>query len=227
LLSSRKRVFKELDDGSCGRNETNGQSMQMSKQVLEKWMQYRVVAGREPATEIADDFERVLGDSLDERPLQTFLASFPVLLSPLVQPGGTIWCLDRPRLGSELVPDFLLATITSVGFRWAMVELESPNEKALTKAGLPAKKLAEALKQIRDWRTWLTDNVAYARGELGLKDIEANCPAYIVIGRRGTLDPKQIKIYRALSADGTAVMSYDRLLDQINRAARQRQGLHG
>jgi Domain of unknown function (DUF4263) len=201
--------------------------MPKSKQVLEKWMQCRVAAGREPAAETVDDFERVLGDAPDERPLQTLLASFPVLVGPLAPPGGAIWCLDRPRLGSEFVPDFLVASITSVGFHWAMVELESPNEKALTKAGLPAKKLAEALKQVRDWRTWLTDNVAYARGELGLKDIEANCPAYIVIGRRGSLDPKQAKTYRALSAHGTTVMSYDRLLDQMNRAVRERQGQHG
>jgi hypothetical protein len=101
------------------------------------------------------------------------------------------------------------------------------HEKALTKAGLPAKKLAEALKQIRDWRAWLTDNVAYARSELGLKHIDANCQAYIVIGRRVGLDPKQAKTYRALSADGGTVMSYDRLLDQMNRAARERQAQHG
>lgn len=201
--------------------------MRMSKQVLEKWTQYRVAAGREPATVTVDDFERVLGDAPDERPLQTVLASFPALLGTLAPPGGALWCLDRPRLGSEFVPDFLLASITSVGFRWAMVELESPNEKALTKAGLPAKKLAEALKQVRDWRTWLGDNVAYARGELGLKDIEATCSAYVVIGRRGNLDPKQVKTYRALSSEGTTVMSYDRLLDQMNRAAREKQAHHG
>lgn len=201
--------------------------MQVSKQVLEKWTQYRVTAGREPAAAVVDDFERVLADAPDERCLQTFLMSFPVLLSALAPPGGTLWCLDRPRLGSEFVPDFLLVSITSVGFRWAMVELESPNEKALTKAGLPAKKLAEALKQIRDWRTWLSDNVAYARGELGLTDIDANCPAYVVIGRRGSLDPKQIKTYRALSTEATTVMSYDRLVDQMKRAARERNAQHG
>ena len=200
--------------------------MQTRKLTLEKWEEYRIVAGREPAPEIVDDFGRVLGDAADERPLQTFLSSFPILLAPLAAPGGTIWCLDQPRLGSEFVPDFLIATVTSVGFRWAMVELESPNEKTLTRAGLPAKKLAEALKQIRDWRTWLTDNVAYGRGELGLTDIDANCPAYVVIGRRGNLDPKQIRTYRALSTALTTVMSYDRLLEQMNRAAR-RGGEHG
>jgi hypothetical protein len=201
--------------------------MQMSRHVLEKWTQCRVSADREPAAAIVDDFERVLCDAPDERALQKFLALFPALLNPLTPAGGTVWCLDQPRLGSEFVPDFLLATITSVGFRWSMVELESPNEKALTKAGLPANKLAEALKQIRDWRTWLSDNVAYARGELGLKDIAATCPAYIIIGRRGTLDPKQVKTYRALSTDGVTVMSYDRLLDQMNRVPQGRQAQDG
>jgi hypothetical protein len=130
-----------------------------------------------------------------------FLASFPVLLTPLAPAGGTIWCLDRPRLGSEFVPDFLLATITSVGFRWTLIELESPPERPLTRAGLPANKLADALRQVRDRRTWLTDNVAYARAELGLKDIDSACTAFIVIGRRAGLDPKQIKTYRALSLE--------------------------
>lgn len=189
----------------------------MSKYLLERWPQYLIGSNRESAARTIDEFERFLCDSPDERPLQTFLASCPSLLSPLVPAGGDIWCFDRPRLGSEFVPDFLLATITSVGFRWAMVELESPNEKPLTKAGLPSKKLAEALKQVRDWRAWLSDNVAYARGELGLKDIDANSPAYVVIGRRASLDPKQIKTYRSMSTEGTTVMSYDRLLDQIVR----------
>jgi len=188
---------------------------------LEKWTLWRT-SGREPNAEIVDDFERVLGDAADERPLQTFFTSFPVALAPLAPTGGAVWCLDRPKLGSEFVPDFLIASNSSVGFRWAIVELESPNEKALTRAGLPAKKLAEASRQIRDWRTWLTDNVAYARSELGLKDIEAICPAYIVIGRRSSLDPKQIKTYRALSSDGTTVMSYDRLLEQMVQAAQGR-----
>jgi hypothetical protein len=197
--------------------------MQANRHILEKWTESCITMEPEPAAEIVDDFERALSDAPDERSLQTFLASFPTLLAPLAPIGRSVWCLDRPRLGSELIPDFLLASITSVGFRWAMIELESPNERALTKTGLPAKKLAEALKQIRDWRTWLTDNVAYARGELGLKDIEADCPAFVVIGRRGGLDPKQVKTYRALSTNRVTVMSYDRLVEQMRRGTRELQ----
>ncbi|MBR0742631.1 DUF4263 domain-containing protein [Bradyrhizobium japonicum] len=197
--------------------------MQARSRLLEKWMECCVIGGPEPAARTVDDFERVLSDARDERSLQEFLASFPTLLTPLAPIGGSVWCLDRPRFGSELIPDFLLASTTSVGFRWAMIELESPNEPALTRAGLPAKKLAEALKQIRDWRTWLSDNVAYARAERGLTDIEANCPAYVIIGRRVGLDPKQAKTYRALSTDGVTVMSYDRLVEQMRRGTREVQ----
>ena len=191
----------------------------MTARVLEKWTDRLVMAGREPAPDMIEEFERVLADAGDERPLQKFLASAPVLLGPMVPPGGSYWCLDRPRLGAELVPDFLLATATSAGFRWVAIELESPTVRALTKAGLPARKLADALGQIRDWRTWLTDNVAYARQELGLTDIDGSCEAVVVIGRRSSLDRSQIKKYQALSTAGITVMSYDRLHDSIRNSS--------
>lgn len=199
----------------------------MSRHLLEKWSHFVVTAGREPAAENLADFEAVLGDASDERPIQRHLASFPVLLGPLVPPGGTYWCLDRPKLGAEYVPDFLLATITSVGFRWLAIELESPMAKALTKRGLPARKLAEALGQVRDWRVWLSENVSYARDERGLKDINGNCDAIVIIGRRSTLDPRRIKKYRALSTSGLTVMSYDRLGDTIRNSVRGTEVGHG
>ena len=202
-------------------------TLKMSKRGLEKWTDCLVTAGREPAPETLDDFARVLGDAADERPLQKLLATSPVLLSPLVPPGGNYWCLDRPELGAEYIPDFLLASITSVGFKWVAIELENPNKKALTQAGLPAKKLADALGQVRNWRTWLTDNVAYAREERGLKDIDGNCAAFVIIGRRSSLDPRQIKKYGALSADGVTVMSYDRLHDSIRNSTRKEMIRHG
>ncbi len=199
----------------------------MNRPVLDKWDERHITVSRDAAPAIIDEFDRVLADARDENPLQTLLAAHSSLLAPLAPPGSDYWCLDRPRLGAELIPDFLLASRTSEGFRWAMVELESPAALALTRAGLPARKLADALKQVRDWRTWLTDNVAYARGELGLADIDANCPAYVIIGRRSALDPKQVKTYRALSADGTTVMSYDRLRDHIGRAIPYTETEHG
>lgn len=188
------------------------------KNDIEQWNEQQIKLSRDPSGTIIHEFDRVLTDSTDEKPLQIFLANNGSLLSSIAPPGSDYWCLDRPRFGAELIPDFLLASRTSEGFRWAMIELESPNTRALTKAGVPAAKLAEALKQIRDWRGWITDNVAYARNELGMKDIDGNCHSYVILGRRGTLNPKQIKQYRALSTENTTVMSYDRLRDQMGRS---------
>ncbi|GJM05890.1 MAG: hypothetical protein DHS20C09_18860 [marine bacterium B5-7] len=185
------------------------------KEGQECWSNQFIETSKETAKEIVEEYDTVLSDSRDEKPLQLFLASNPSLLSALAPPGGSYWCLDRPRFGSEFVPDFLLASQTSVGIQWGMIELESPLEKALTKAGLPAKKTAEGLKQIRDWRNWLRDNVSYARTQLGLKDIDAECVSYLIIGRRSTLDPKLVKIYRELSDNNTIVMSYDRIRDLV------------
>ena len=185
----------------------------MSKSKLEKWTHRKFNVRRPAARVVVEEFHYVLGDAADERPLQAHFAAQPTLLAPLAPLGSGYWCLDRPQLGAELVPDFLLASRSSAGFRWAMIELEGPNERALTKAGLPARKLAEALKQVREWRSWLRSNIAYARDQLGLTEIDAECRAYVIIGRRAALDPKQAHIYRELSDGMTTIMSYDRLLE--------------
>lgn len=185
----------------------------MTRPTLDKWSARLVTAGRSPAPETLDEFMQLLSDATDERPLQSYLASTPSLLATLLPPSANYWCLDRPRFGSDYVPDFLLASRSSAGFHWMMVELESPIAKALTKVGLPTKHLAAALKQVRDWRTWLTGNVAYARDALGLIDIDCNVPACIVIGRRDALDRRQIEQYRALSTQSLTVLTYDRLYD--------------
>jgi Shedu protein SduA, C-terminal len=189
----------------------------VSKTKLEKWTHRKFNVRRPAARVLVEEFHRVLGDAADERPLQVHFAAQPTLLAPLAPLGSGYWCLDRPQLGAELVPDFLLASRSSAGFRWAMIELEGPNERVLTKAGLPARKLAEALKQVRDWRTWLRTNIAYARDQLGFVEIDAECRAYIIIGRRAALDPKQAHIYRELSDATTTIMTYDRLSDLMQK----------
>ena len=168
---------------------------------------------------IVDEFERVLSDALDERPIQEFLSMNPSCLTPLAPPGGGYWCLDRPRLGAEFVPDFLLGSKTSIGTIWTAIEIEGPTERQLTRQGVPASKLAQALRQVRDWRGWLRDNITYARHQLGLTDIDGELSAFVVIGRRSTINPQQVQLYRGLSDNRTVVMSYDRLVDLMKRSS--------
>lgn len=157
----------------------------------------------------------VLNDAGDEKPIQTFLATHPHLLTCLLAPGRDAWCWDRPRFGSESIPDFLLCTKNSTGFEWVMIELESPRLIPLTQAGLASAKLREAQGQVQDWRIWLRDNISYAQNQLGFHGLNAESEAVIVLGRRSALQETHAKKWRELSSDKTRVMTYDRLLDTI------------
>lgn len=163
------------------------------------------------------EFSAVLADAADERPAQVFLAAHPQLLSGLLPPGGDVWCFDRPRFGGEYIPDFLLCTRNSNGYQWILIEIESPAKPLLNGKGLPSAKLTEALGQVRDWRSWIRPNIAYAQTQLGYRDLTAEATAYVIMGRRANLNPKHATRYRELSDDRTKVMTYDRLIDSMAR----------
>lgn len=164
---------------------------------------------------IIQDFSALLSDVQDERPVQDFLAAYPQMMACLLPPGKGAWCFDRPRFGSEFIPDFLLCTHTSAGYKWIMIELESPTRPPLTKAGVPSNKLAEAQRQVRDWRAWLRQNISYAQGELQFIDLTGECVAYIIIGRRMMIHQSQALRYRELSDNSTIIMTYDRLIESV------------
>lgn len=98
-----------------------------------------------------------------------------------------------------------------------MVELESPAVRPMTQAGLPASKLNQALSQVRDWRAWLRSNIAYSHNQLGFDGLTAESPAIVVIGRRSGLDPAHATKWREFSDGRTQVMTYDRLLETVQR----------
>jgi hypothetical protein len=181
------------------------------------WPEHRCAATDSPPEGELAALKCVLDDARDERPLQTHFGGHPHLLTGLLPMGRGAWCFDRPRLGSEFVPDFLLCTHTSAGMQWCMVELESPARGLLTRGGRPAQKLNEALGQVRDWRAWLRANIAYAQNELGFRGLDAECQAYVVIGRRHAIEQRHASRYRELSDERTTIMTYDRLLDALAR----------
>lgn len=164
-----------------------------------------------------EQFDTTLNEATDERPLQEFLAAHPYFLAQLLPPGSGAWCFDRPRFGSEHIPDFLLCTQTSNGYQWVLVELESPATAILTGQGVPAKKLNEALTQVRDWRGWLRQEISYAQGTLGYLNLNVGARAFVVIGRRDSLNAKHARRYAELSTAETTVMTYDRLRESITR----------
>ena len=171
-----------------------------------------------------DEFEHVISLAEDERPIQQFLENHQCLLTALIG-GRRRYCLPKPRLGSEYVPDFLIAEVDSLGIRWVLVELETPRSGVYLKDGRQFdEKARKGISQIGDWRHWLGENLYSARafkpdGGLGLVDIRPNSRAIVMVGRRSKLKTDHDAArHREAEQNGIEVHTYDRLLDQLRGA---------
>jgi Domain of unknown function (DUF4263) len=164
-------------------------------------------------------FRNCLSLASREAHLQRFLSANPMLLAHTLGGGHGRWVIPQKRLGCEYVTDFVIGERSSVGFEWYAVELESPKAKMFTKKGDPTQQLTHAIRQITDWRSWLSRNQPYAarfRTEhgLGLTDINPNLPGLILIGRRTDIDESTTERRRQMMSDlRIRIHSYDWLLD--------------
>ena len=98
-------------------------------------------------------------------------------------------------------------------------ELESPRTSLFTKAGNPTATLTHAIRQIMNWRTWLTNNLSYAtrpqsEDGLGLSKLRSDVEGLILIGRRSKLSDSDNALRSQMSHDlNIAIHTYDYILD--------------
>lgn len=152
---------------------------------LKKLEKYMVKPHQKLTIEMRQELAEIISSAKDEKPIQKFIGKHPFLITSKVQPAHHLQvCIPTPNLGGLFKPDFLIAGMDSAGFWWYGVELENPNYHMFTQAGDQTKELSHALRQIEDWREWLTDNIMYAQHTLGYIQIDAELPSYVLIGRR-------------------------------------------
>lgn len=149
---------------------------------------HSVVLDRRFPTSVEELASLVEADA-PESALQSLLESHPYILSQ--QFAHCHHVFPKVRLGNQYEVDFFCLDIPSYGYEWWAVELETPQKMVITKTGRKTAYLEHALQQIRDWRSWTTENVSYARGPrerngLGLKDIQPRFWGYVIIGRRSS-----------------------------------------
>jgi hypothetical protein len=160
------------------------------------------------------DLESALSRATSEREMQAYLEENPYLLIQHLGGGHGRYVLPQLRLGSEYVADFVLCERDSLGYHWTLVEIESPRALRGKQTGEATAELNHAINQIQDWRRWVTENVAYARSQLRLKEIDSTAAGLIIMGRRGDgIDPGRLK--QALTQNNIEVHSYDWLIDSL------------
>lgn len=167
-----------------------------------------------PSSEAIRALEELLesGEHLEE-PFQQLLTRHPSLLATVVMGGWKTFVIPKPKLGSEYVPDFLVLGVNSNGPSWVTVEIEGARHPIVLKKGELHGQTRHAIKQIEDWREWLTTNVAYAqRPDKGFHGLTNRAPGLVIIGRDEPSGTRRSSRARTEEQARIAVHSWDWLL---------------
>ena len=79
----------------------------------------------------------LLNSDPQEAEVHRFLEEHPKFLIQVLGGGHGRFQLSKPRFGAELVPDFLVSEMSSMGIEWHLVEIESPRRAVQRQDGLP------------------------------------------------------------------------------------------
>lgn len=178
----------------------------------------------------ADACAKVLATASNEAAMQEFLERHPRFLVQHLAAQNGYWIVPQKRLGSEHVPDFLVGHRDVDQLLWNAIEIERPQAKMFTSKGDPSAALTHALRQIADWRDWLSHNRDYASrlpqaSGLGLVDIDPELDGLIIIGREETLTSSvQQRRRRLIRESRVQIRTYDWLLDQARNGLKAKSG---
>jgi hypothetical protein len=131
-----------------------------------------------------DAFQSLLDLNFPEENIHGFLATHSYFFNSILRMYGVSPLYSKVRLGSTYEVDFAWFDTGSYGPEWRLAEIEAPGFKMFTKSGEPSARLTHALQQIRDWHTWIHQNLDFARKLM--PSIEYPM-AYLFVGRRSEL----------------------------------------
>lgn len=167
-----------------------------------------------PTIEDLAALERTLESAPDEAPLQRLFEERRCLLAHLVPGNHATFVIPQAKLANQYVADFLIAGVSSRGFTWCFVEIESPKAPLQIRDGQASKQLRKALHQIGDWREWITNNISSAqkpksKDGLGLKDIRADADGLVLISRANASPDSSVLRNQIWTSQRVQVRTYD------------------
>jgi hypothetical protein len=133
-----------------------------------------------------------------ESEVHDFLANHSYFFNCILRMYGVSPIYSKVRLGSQYEVDFAFFDTGSFGPEWCLVEIEAPSKRMFTLAGDPTADLTHGIQQVRDWHTWIHDNLDYVRKLMPQIEYPLG---YVFIGRRSHLTPETMKKLRRLAHD--------------------------
>jgi len=188
----------------------------------EKNIEFRPCSGREVLDQI-EALEKQIKEGASESDIQACLKLNPFLLSGAYRSGHGTYAFFEKRLGNMYVIDWVIANGHSGGFLWHLVELECPRSCPFNKDGCFSVATRKGIKQIKDWRSWIQQNIDVAqrprssKGE-GMFDIRPRSPGIVVVGQSSNYRQREgyqrFNEYRKMEKEDTGIeiQSYENFL---------------
>lgn len=205
----------------------------------------RTNSTRLPIAGVAAEFEALLDNFSNERPIQSFLKRFPYIVRNAlnVHAWSSVHVQPEFSFGGVYRADFLILSEDSGGWH-TVIELESPMARPFTKYGNPSKALAKGLAQLNKWEIWIGKHDVSFRNQLSLL-LGAKCVPkersstgdhrhwsatirdphtvidkhyVVVVGRRSFFCDSDSQEHRGvIRGQGRPIATYDRLLDMARQ----------
>ncbi len=171
---------------------------------------------------ITKQYQNILNNpSVSEEEVHQFIVEHPSLL-PLDRPLENK-VFSKLKLGNRFVVDFAFARMNSPGITWYFIEIEKPQYSQFNASGDPSADLTHGLRQILDWQAWFAENRDYFiknypfTKEMLKFGVYDRPNYYLIIGRREKIIDKNRARYRQINSYPVQVMSFDRLLENLDR----------
>ncbi len=193
--------------------------------------------------EIAIEFESVINKGCEET-IHQFLAKNVVIFS-LMYPANKLW--SKFRLGTAYTTDFILVgreCTNDIRPRVTMIEIERSDKKIFTVKGDPAAILTHAVRQVQDWKQWVSANRDYVARDILARwtegvDVESFDDSreqdflrerllhhftvyyYVIVGRRNKLHVPELLRLAQMNDDlaNIRIITYDTMLDRLLKEA--------
>lgn len=161
-----------------------------------------------------------------ERSVQKYLKDKHYLFDGLCRHGHGTFVFHEESLAGKYFPDWVIGSGHSGGIMWELIELECPQSIPFNQDGHFSKETRKGIKQIDDWRIWITQNIDMAQRSksldgLGLYDLSHHAKGTVVVGRRSVYDnslghAKYNKVRKECETrQRIDVISYDTLLERM------------
>lgn len=158
--------------------------------------------------EMVRAFRELLDRDPSEEEVQVFLSEHPVMLFPTA-----LSVRQKVKLGSEWVTDFVIQRSET---DYELVEIEPPGHPLYTSTNNPSHQLTHALKQVFDWRQWISQFPDYAQRAMpGIVRPQGR----VVIGRRARLTDETAKAlhHHNQELNHIVIETYDDLIARVDR----------